>query len=324
MHFQNTNDFLLKSIVLFFFLIILSLSIPYLMHGSNDLENYLINYEIFDTIYPDYNNLNFKTTIQDFDLKTFYLGDSLFYFCISVIKWVLKIDTNDAFIIFSVLSSFIILFIFSSLPFHKFIFASIFYLINYLYLFNINQLRECIVVIIISNYIFRKNENKLNIFVILTLSFIHKSAFVFFFFNFRVFKFIILILFLLFLLMKISPEEIKWFTDFDQKSNVYGLNTFIYLCLLIYLINNRKLLVNNPIFVNLKLYLFFSFFIFLLLSNRIPTIGIRIAELGIFFGFFLLLIGNLRDVRKLYLYIPYFVLSLYNIYFLTFKYFYNG
>ena len=119
-------------------------------------------------------------------------------------------------------------------------------------------------------------------------------------------------------------EEIKWFTDFDQKSNVYGLNTFIYLCLLIYLINNRKLLVNNPIFVNLKLYLFFSFFIFLLLSNRIPTIGIRIAELGIFFGFFLLLIGNLRDVRKLYLYIPYFVLSLYNIYFLTFKYFYNG
>ena len=256
------------------------------MLGSNDLENYIINYEIYDSLYPDFDIWNYLDLYQSFDLKIFYIQDSLFYFFISVLKLTLNTSIADTYVVFAILCSYMMLVIFSTLPLKKFLITTIFYLINFLYLFNINQLRESLIVVVVSYIIIQRKSLEISNVKILLLSFLHKSSFIFFFYNFRLFRYIIPFLLSLFLFSKISINEIKWLTDFDQRSNVFGLNSFLYICLVGYFFLNKGNLKNTPLYNNLQFLIPIIFILFLYLSDRIPTIGIRLAELGIYLGFF--------------------------------------
>jgi len=270
---------------------------------SNDLESYYNGLAIYN-----------ESKFQDFNLVFFYFTDNLFFYFINILS---KITTIDGEFILKYLGFFlaIIKLLFFKIKFNKsFNLISFLYLLNFFYLFDINQLRESLVITIFLLIILFRTQSNLHI---ILLSFFHKSAFILFILNLKIsFKNIIYIIFIILIFFNIYLAiDYKWLNSIESL-NFYTFNTLIYF-IYFYSIYFQ----NKPEISTKYLYLIlFTFFFFLIFRTYTTILAIRLYELGLFF----ILLSSPQKIKftsnTIYFYLGFFIFSIYNFIFLYIKY----
>jgi hypothetical protein len=274
-----------------------------LIDKSNDLDFYKLGYDQI-----------FNNSISDLDLFYFYLTDSFFFYFIKAFSFILNIEGEFIITYFGFFLGICKLIAFQ-IRFKNFASLIIFlYLINFFYLFEINQLRESLV---ISIFLFLPLIT-FSFLPILILTFFHKSAFIFFLakqkLNFKII--ILLFVSVLFLFFFIKPFfDNKW-VDSNDSLNVLTINLLMYLTYFYVKVFTKNNFLNEQYFI-LICFSFLSFFLFKSIST---VISIRIYELGIFF--ILLSFPPKLTLTKsnIYFYISWIFFSVYNFYFIFNKY----
>ena len=274
-----------------------------LIDKSNDLDFYKLGYDQI-----------FNNSISDVDLFYFYLTDSFFFYFIKAFSFILNIEGE---FIITYLGFFlgICKLIAFQIRFKNFAGLIIFlYLINFFYLFEINQLRESLV---ISIFLFLPLIT-FSFLPILILTFFHKSAFIFFLakqkLNFKIIILLFVSVLCLFFFIKPFFDN-KW-VDSNDSLNVLTINLLMYLTYFYVKVFTKNNFLNEQYFILIC----FSFLSFFLLKSISTVISIRIYELGIFF--ILLSFPPKLTLTKsnIYFYISWIFFSVYNFYFIFNKY----
>ena len=290
---------------------------------SNDIDSYLLGYEIFLNTEAIFDKGVWVNPYADFNLFYFYVKDHAFFNIIHFLKEKTGLSIRDAFYFYSLIILSLIIVIFSTLTFRKFILITSLYFINFFYLFNINQLRQSLIILVILFFLFIKKINW-PIVTSIIFSFFHKSGLSISLFAIKKIKniiFFIFSFFLFFLFLNYLSYSVKWVLDNDSSINIFGFNTFLYLLLLYYLFKNNYLLnLNDRLSYFLRNIILISFTFYIGFSFLSPIISIRFSELGIFFGSFLFLNGKIFSKNKWPIILVYLSLSIFNLSFLITKY----
>jgi hypothetical protein len=293
----------LKFLNYIFWIIIYFIFYKILILKSNDLESYYNGLALYN-----------ESKFQDFNLVFFYFTDNLFFYFINILSKITRIDGEFILKYLGLFLAIIKLFFFK-IKFNKsFNLISFLYLINFFYLFDVNQLRESLVITIFLLIILFRTHSNLHI---ILLSFFHKSAFILFILNSKIsFKniFYFIIITLIFLNIYLALEY-KWLNTIESL-NFFTFNTLIYF-FYFYTIYFQK----KPEISTKYLYLIlFTFFFFVFFRTYTTILAIRLYELGLFF----ILLSSPQKIKftsnTIYFYLGFFIFSIYNFIFLYIKY----
>ena len=270
---------------------------------SNDLESYNNGLALYN-----------ESKFQDFNLVFFYFTDNLFFYFINILSKITRIDGEFILKYLGLFLAIIKLFFFK-IKFNKsFNLISFLYLFNFFYLFDINQLRESLVITIFLLIILFRTQSNLHI---ILLSFFHKSAFILFILNLKIsFKNIIYIIFIILIFFNIYLAiDYKWLNSIESL-NFFTFNTLIYFIYFYSIYFQSK-----PDISTKYLYLIlFTFFFFVIFRSYTTILAIRLYELGLFF----ILLSSPQKIKltsnTIYFYLGFFIFSIYNFIFLYIKY----
>lgn len=270
---------------------------------SNDLESYNNGLALYN-----------ESKFQDFNLVFFYFTDNLFFYFINILSKITRIDGEFILKYLGLFLAIIKLFFFK-IKFNKsFNLISFLYLLNFFYLFDINQLRESLVITIFLLIILFRTQSNLHI---ILLSFFHKSAFILFILNLKIsFKNIIYIIFIILIFFNIYLAiDYKWLNSIESL-NFFTFNTLIYFIYFYSIYFQSK-----PDISTKYLYLIlFTFFFFVIFRSYTTILAIRLYELGLFF----ILLSSPQKIKltsnTIYFYLGFFIFSIYNFIFLYIKY----
>jgi len=252
--------------------------------------------------------------ISDFNLLNFYLLDGLFYAIILFINKSTAISTENIFNIFGYVLSISKLFYFKKVFKKNFNEVAAFYLVNFFYLFEINQIRESLA---LSLFLLLTLINFQNFFVKLFLTFLHKSAFLFFIIgqklNLKTIKIALIVLPVAYVLL--NNFLFKW-NNSENELNILTMNTFLYLTYFSSIIFQKTKVIGVR-YLSTIVACFFIFFIFRL---SLPIIAIRFYELGLFFVFLSIPASKIISKATIIYYFGLFGFSIFNLLLLIKKY----
>ena len=288
----------------FIWVVIYSFFYELLIEKSNDIDFYMLGLDLY-----------VDSLESNFDFSLFYLTDSLFYHGIYLLSKVLFIKGENILLYFGLILSICKLLIFKFKYKQDSNLFILLYLLNFFYLFEINQLRESLVVTI---YLFLSLFNFRYI-PLIGLTFFHKSAFLLLLtkhvINFKIFLIILFTIYISFGFIQTFLSN-KW-TSGNEELNVLTINTFIYVIYFssIYIFKCFDL---NKEYLLLIVIAFLSFF---LLKSISSIIAIRIYELGLFFIMLSFPRRIILNKNNIWFFISWVIFSIYNIVFISNKYF---
>lgn len=283
--------------------VIFSIFYQILIIKSNDLESYNYGLVLYN-----------ESIFQDFNFVLFYFTDNLFFSFINILCKITKADGEFILKYLGLFLAIIKLFFFKIKFSKSFNLVSFLYLLNFFYLFDINQLRESLVITIFLLILLIRTPSNLHI---ILLSFFHKSAFILFILNLEIsFKNIIYIFFFLLIFFNIYLFiDSKWLNSVDSL-NFFTFNTLIYFIYFYSIYFQKK----PEISKNYLYLILFTFFFFIFFRTYSTILAIRLYELGLFF---ILLSAPKKTIftsDTIYFYLGFFIFSTYNFIFLLYKY----
>lgn len=294
----------MKILSFFTWVIVYSFLFVLLIEKSNDIDFYITGL-----------NLYIDSLESNFDFSLFYLTDSLFYHCIYLLSKVLFVKGENIIFSLGLILGICKLLIFKVKFKQNSNLIILLYLLNFFYLFEINQLRESLVVTI---FLFLSLFN-FGFIPLIGLTFFHKSAFLLLLSkDFIKSKMFFIFLFTIYLTFGfIQPFLNNKWTNGNEDLNLLTINTFIYVIyfLSIYVLKSVDL---NKEYLYLVLAAFLSFFILKSISS---IIAIRIYELGLFFIMLSFPRRVILNRNNIWFFISWGIFSTYNIIFLLNKYF---